>query len=64
MAKDGRLVLGARTDEIFVLFDTVSRITTRIRVFCRKNGSLAVVFEAPEQVNISREKQRNMFSGD
>ena len=64
MNKQSRLVLEAKVDEKFMLFDEVSRLTTTVKVFYRGNGNLAVAFEAPRQVRISREKQRSVDGGD
>ena len=56
--RNRRLVLEAKPDEAFVLFDCRSRITTRVKAFYRDNGNLALAFEAPEAVVISREQQQ------
>ncbi len=58
------LVLQAKVDEKFVLFDTVSKLTTTIKVFYRDGGSLAIAFDAPRAVEISRERQRSVGSGN
>ena len=58
-----RLVLEAKPDERFMLYDSVSRLSTTIKVFYRNNGNLAIAFEAPDQVMISREKQRSVRNG-
>ena len=61
--KRNRLVLEAKLDERFMLFDCVSGIYTRIKVFYRNNGNLAIAFEAPKEVVISREQQRSVKDG-
>jgi len=62
--KQGRLVLEAKPDERFVLFDVVSGLSTKIKLFYRENGNLAIAFEAPRQVRISREQQRSVERGN
>ena len=62
--KRNRLVLEAKLDERFMLFDCVSGIYTRIKVFYRNNGNLAIAFEAPNRVRIQREKQWSVDRGD
>lgn len=64
MAKQNRLVLEAKPDERFMLFDTVSRLSTTIKVFYRDSGSLAIAFEAPKEIRVSREKQRSALDGN
>lgn len=64
MAKQNRLVLEAKPDERFVLYDVVSGLTTNIKLFYRENGNLAIAFEAPKQVRISRERRRSVDSGN
>ncbi len=64
MAQKSRLVLEAKPDERFLLFDEVSGLSTTIKVFFRNNGNLAVAFEAPSQVRISREQQRSVSNGN
>lgn len=59
-AKQNRLVLEAKPDERFMLYDSISRLHTTIKVFYRNNGNLAIAFEAPQEVSISREKQRSV----
>lgn len=59
MSKRNRLVLEAKPDERFMLFDSISGLSTTIKVFFRGNGNLAIAFEAPKQVRISRERQRS-----
>jgi sRNA-binding carbon storage regulator CsrA len=58
--KKSRLVLEAKPDERFILSDSVSGLCTKIKVFYRNNGNLAIAFEAPKQVRIGREKQRSV----
>ncbi len=58
-----RLVLEAKPDEHFMLFDSVSGLNTTIKVFYRNNGNLAIAFEAPNQVRISRDQQRSVKNG-
>lgn len=60
MPKLSRLVLEAKPDERFILFDTVSGLTTKLKVFYRNNGNMALAFEAPAKVRISREQQRSV----
>ena len=60
MPKISRLTLEAKPDERFVLFDMRSRTTTKLKVFYRDNGNLAIAFEAPAKVRISREQQRSV----
>lgn len=64
MRKKSRLVLEAKPDEKFMLFDAVSRLSTTIKVFYRNNGNLAIAFEAPSAVRISRVQQRSVSNGD
>lgn len=52
------LVLNTKKDEQFTLTDTVSGIVTKIKIFYRRNNSLAVRFEAEPQIKISREQIR------
>ena len=60
MPKNGRLILEAKADERFILYDSISGLTTIIKPFFRNNDNLAIAFEAPSQVRISREKQRTV----
>lgn len=60
MSKKSRLILEAKPDERFILFDEVSGLSTRIKVFFRNNGNLAIAFEAPSAIRISREQQRSV----
>lgn len=65
MARENkRLVLEAKPDERFIMFDSVSRITTNLKVFYRDNGRLAIAIEAPSAVRISREQQRSAGNDD
>lgn len=57
------LVLAAKTDEQIVLRDKVSGTQTAISFFRRGSGGLQVVFDAPSQVKISRER-RNAKDGN
>ncbi len=59
----GKLVLNAKPDEEFVLYDEKSGLTTVIRPFYRDGGGLAVAFDAPSEVKISRQR-RSADSGD
>ena len=61
--KRSRLILEAKLDERFMLFDSISGIRTTIKVFYRNNGNLAIAFEAPKEVRISREQQRSVKDG-
>jgi len=58
-----RLVLEAKLEECFMLYDSVSRIHSTIKIFYRDNGNLAIAFEAPKEVRISREQQRSVKDG-
>ena len=58
------LVLEAKPDEQFLLYDSVSRLSTTIKVFYRDSGSLAIAFDAPASVRISRTQQRSAPSGN
>ena len=60
ISKRNRLILEAKPDERFMLFDSVSGFHTTIKVFYRNNGNLAIAFEAPKAVRISREQQRSV----
>ena len=62
--KRNRLVLESKPDERFMLYDSVSELHTTIKVFYRNNGNLAIAFEAPKQVKISREQQRSVSNGN
>lgn len=64
MGRQNRLILESKPNERFVLFDEASGLTTTLKIFYRDNGNLAVAFEAPGQVRISREKQRSVGDGD
>ncbi len=57
------LILQAKPDEKFVLFDEVSKLVTTIKVFYRNNGGFSIAFDAPSQIRISRDKQRNVGNG-
>jgi sRNA-binding carbon storage regulator CsrA len=61
--KRSRLVLEAKVDERFMLYDCRSGLYTTIKVFYRNNGNLAIAFEAPKDVRISREQQRSVKDG-
>lgn len=52
-----RLVLEPKPDEEFVLYDDLSKATTNVKVFYRRNGNLAVAFEAPSQIQIIRKRR-------
>ena len=58
------LVLEAKPDEQFLLYDGVSRLSTTIKVFYRENGNLAIAFDAPAMVRISRTQQRSAPNGN
>ncbi|MCJ7777763.1 MAG: carbon storage regulator [Sedimentisphaerales bacterium] len=58
------LVLEAKPDEQFLLYDSVSRLSTTIKVFYRENGNLAIAFDAPATVRISRTRQRSAPNGN
>ncbi len=58
--RKNRLVLQARPDEKFILFDEISGLTTVVKPFYRDNGNLMMTFEAPSTVRISRERQRSV----
>ena len=61
MNEKNRLVLAVKPNERFELRDEVSGLSVGIRVFYRQeNGDLAVAFEAPQRVRISR----NRWSGN
>ena len=63
VAKRNRLVLESKPEERFMLFDSISGLCTTIKVFYRNNGNLAIAFEAPKEVRISREQQRSVKDG-
>lgn len=58
MRKPRRLILETVPDENIILFDMVSRTTTKLKVFYMGNGKLALAFESPGSIIISRERQR------
>lgn len=64
MSKKNLLKLEAKPDERFLLYDSVSGLSTIIKPYYRNNGNLALAFEAPSEVRISRVKQRSMRSGN
>jgi sRNA-binding carbon storage regulator CsrA len=55
--RNSRLILEAKPNERFILFDSISGLSTKIKVFYRENGNLALAFEAPSEIRISREEQ-------
>jgi len=51
-----RLILEAKPEERFRLVDSVSGIVTTVKPFYRDNGNLAIAFEAPTEIRITREQ--------
>ena len=56
MSKGG-LVLDTKRNEMFQLRDAETGTITTIKIFYRDSGSLAVRFEAPKNILISRKKE-------
>ena len=65
---DKMLVLEPKPNEQIVLFDAVSKARVIIQSFYRdRDGSLALAFDAPRQIRVTREprnEQRNARNGN
>jgi len=62
--RNKRLVLGAKPDERFELYDSVSGTKVIVKPFYRAGGGdLALMFEAPETIRISRQERRSAGNG-
>jgi len=61
--RNKRLVLGAKPDERFELYDSASGTKVIVKPFYRAGGDLALMFEAPETIRISRQERRSAENG-